>query len=358
MNSLKNNSGGVSVISYRSRTVRLVLCVFLAVILVVSMACAKKEGDQPAAAPEKNKKTIVFADAGWDSIRFHNEVARLIIEKGYGYKTDVIPGSTPVTFTGLKKGDIDVYMEVWTQNIIDVYNEAIEKGEIVEVSTNFDDNRQGLYVPTFVIKGDPERGIKPLAPDLKSVNDLPKYWQIFKDAEEPKKGRIYGAIPGWKVDEILFEKYKNYGLDKTFNYFRPGSDTALASSIAQAMEKGKPWVGYYWEPTWIMGKYDMTLLEEPAYSEDKWNDGYKCAFPSVKVTVAVHKDLVQDAPEVVEFLKQYKTSSVLTSQALSYMQEKQVEADVAAKWFLKNNEDLWSKWVPADVLSKVKAALQ
>ncbi len=73
-------------LSYRRKRILFVLCIFLLGILSVSTACAKKEGkDQPAAAPEKNKKTIVFADAGWDSIRFHNDVARFIIEKGYGY---------------------------------------------------------------------------------------------------------------------------------------------------------------------------------------------------------------------------------------------------------------------------------
>lgn len=84
-------------------------------------------------------------------------------------------------------------------------------------------------MPTFVIKGDPARGIEPMAPDLKTVKDLPKYWELFKDPEEPSKGRIYGAIPGWAVDETLYTKYQNYGLDKTFTYFSPGSETALAA---------------------------------------------------------------------------------------------------------------------------------
>lgn len=307
----------------------------------------------------KNEKpTLILADAGWDSIQFHNSVVQLIIEKGYGYKTDVISGSTPITFAGFVQGDIDIYTEVWTDNVKEKYDEGIKNGDIKEVSVNFDDNAQGLYVPTYMIKGDPARGIEPIAPDLKNIKDLPKYWELFKDPEIPTKGRMYGAIPGWEVDKILAAKVKNYGLDKNYNYFSPGSDTALSTSMTKAYEEGKPWLGYYWEPTWIMGKYDMTLLQDTPYDEALWKDGYQCEFAPIKVTVAVHKDMETLAPDVVEFLKHYKTSSALTNEALAYMQENNAKTDQAAQWFLKNHTELWSTWVPSEIAEKVKAALK
>lgn len=335
----------------RRKAAAFLLIAFLAVTLV-GTGCS--QGTKEA---EKEKPTLIFADAGWDSIRFHNEIAGFIIEKGYGYKTDVTAASTPITFLGLRNGEIDLYMEVWTDNIDD-YGEAIEKGDIQELSVNFDDDMQGLYVPTYIIKGDPERGIEPLAPDLKSVQDLPKYWEVFKDPEDKTKGRIYGAIPGWAVDQIMVDKIKNYGLDKNYNVFRPGSDTALATSMVQAVEAGEPWVGYYWEPTWIIGKYDMTLLEEPPYNKEQWEKDYTTAFAPCRVTVAVNKDTINEAPDVVEFLKKYKTNSSVTSEGLAYMQDNNVGADEAAKWFLKNKKDMWLKWVPEDIAKKVEAALQ
>lgn len=333
----------------------IVLIVLLALTLVLGTGCSQKQDATPDKA--KEKPTLVFADAGWDSIRFHNDVAAFIIENGFEYKTDVTTGSTPVTFEGLRRGDIDIYMEVWTDNIREAYDEALKAGEIAEVSVNFDDDMQGLYVPTYVIKGDPQRGIEPLAPDLKSIQDLPKYWEVFKDPEDKQKGRIYGAIPGWAADEIMSKKVETYGLDETYNLFRPGSDSALSASMVQAIEKGVPWVGYYWEPTWIIGQYDMTLLEEPAYDQEKWEKDYGCAFPAVKVTVAVNKDLAQAAPEVVEFLKKYTTSSSITSEALAYMQEKNVDTDEAAKWFLQTKKDIWKQWVSEEIAKKVEAAL-
>lgn len=304
------------------------------------------------------QETVVFADAGWESIRFHSYVAGIIMEEGYGdYSMDMVSGSTPVTLMGLRQGDIDVEMEMWTSNIIEVYNEALESGDIVELGVNFDDNAQGFYVPTYVMEGDAERNIDPMAPGLKTVKDLADYWQVFEDEEDPSKGRIYGAIPGWKVDEIMRTKVETYGLDEYYNYFSPGSDTALSAVIVSSYERGEPIVAYYWEPTWIMGMLDMTLLEDEPYSEELWNNGYACEFEAMEITIAANAEFVERNPELAEFLSKYSTSSKLTSEALAYMRENETDERAAAVWFLENNEDVWTRWVPEDVTQKVKNSL-
>lgn len=304
------------------------------------------------------KPKLLLADAGWDSIRIHNGIAAFIIENGYGYETDFVTGSSPIVIRGLRQGDIDISMESWTDNIKDVYYPGIENGEIVELSVNFDDNAQGLYVPTYLIEGDMERGIEALAPDLKSIKDLPKYWELFKDPDNPNKGRIYGAPPNWVSDEILRTKMETYNLKETYEYFNPGSDTALNTSIVSAYEKGEPWVGYYWDPTWITGKYDLTLLEDQAYDEEKWLDGYRTEFPGVKVTIAVNKDMLGTAPELVEFLKNYQTSTEITSDLLAYMQDNDLDMDKTVNWFFKEYEELWTSWVPKDVEENIREALE
>lgn len=303
------------------------------------------------------QETIVFADAGWESIRFHSYVAGIIMGEGYGYKMDMVSGSTPVVLLGMRQGDIDVQMEMWTSNIAKIYQEAIDSGDIVELGVNFDGNTQGLYVPTFVIKGDAERGIEPMAPELRTVKDLADYWQLFEDEEDPSKGRIYGSPPGWAVDEIMRTKVKTYGLDEYYNYFSPGSDTALAAAIVSAYERGEPIVAYYWEPTWVMGMIDMTLLEDEPYSKELWNNGYACEFEAMEITIAANSNFPERAPELAEFLSKYRTSEQLTNEALAYMRENETDEENAAIWFLKNKEDIWTQWVPEDIAQKVKASL-
>lgn len=303
-------------------------------------------------ASSENKEPIVFADAGWDSLRFHNEIAGIIIEAGYGYETEQRTGSSSAVWTGIAEGDIDIHMEVWKENLMDIYSKGIENGDFVKLSLNFDDNYQGLYVPTYVIEGDPERGIDPVAPDLKYVTDLPKYKDVFQDPEDDEKGRIVGSISGWTVDEILFEGYEYYGLDETYNYFRPGSEAAINTSLTSAYENGEPWVGYNYEPNWIMGMYDMTpLLEEE-------EDGPLAAIATQDIEIVATADFPERAPEVAEFLENYQTTSEISNNALAYIQETGNSAYDAAVKFLKEEEELWTEWVPEDVVEKVKEEIE
>lgn len=295
---------------------------------------------------------IKFADAGWDSIKFHNAVAGTIAAEAFGYTWEEVPGSTPVVHEGTITGEIDVHMEEWTDNI-PTYMKDLEAGKLKELGVNFDDNYQGFYVPRYVIEGDSERGIEAMAPDLKTVEDLKKYPDVFPDEEDKEMGRIYGAIPGWEVDNIMYNKYMYYGLDESFTYFRPGSEAALASALSGAYERGEPVVGYYWEPTWLMGKYDFVLLDDAPYDKDTYLEG-ETALPPVRVTIAVSNDFAEgDNDEIIDFLSKYSTSSQLTSDALAYMQDNDADYVEAAKWFIGENEDLIKEWLGEEAAQKV-----
>ncbi|MBC8587858.1 glycine betaine ABC transporter substrate-binding protein [Paratissierella segnis] len=311
---------------------------FVLIIIILTSSIGYSEGAT---------KEIKFADAGWDSNKFHNAVAGLIIEQVYGYQWSEVPGSTTVLHEGLLKGEIDVHMEVWTSNIAS-YENDVKEDKFKDLGLNFGDNYQGFYVPRYVIDK--------YAPDLKYVWDLKKYPDIFPDDEYPDKGRVYGAIPGWEVDEIMHNKYLYYGLDENFIYFRPGSDAALASAITSAYEKEEPVVAYYWEPTWLMGKYDFVLLEDEPFDESTYKEG-KTELPPVPVTVGVSNDFYDEEPEIVEFLTKYETSSALTSEALAYMQDYDADYNDTAIWFLKEHDELIDKWLNPDEAEIIRSYL-
>jgi len=249
-------------------------------------------------------------------------------------------------------------MEVWTDNIRDLYEELTEAGDIETLSVNFDDNDQGLYVPAYVIEGDPEKGIEPLAPDLQTVEDLKDYPEVFQDPEDPEKGRIINAPSGWAVEEAINDKFDFYELDETFNNFSPGSDSAIITDLARAYEAGEGWVGYYWSPTAITAKYDLVLLEEAPYDEATWEESRGTEFPPNDVVISVHPDFLEQAPEVVEFLEQYETSSALTEEALEYMEDNGASAEEAAIWWMQEHEDIWTAWLPEDIAQDVVDSLE
>lgn len=329
--------------SYLVKFIMFIVCISLVLLPVVASAA---------------KGTIKFAEMDWDSIKVHNRIAGFIIEHGYDYNAEYVNGATVLLNTVLIKGDIDVNMESWTENVQEIYDKGIKSGNVIDLGPNFPDNWQGWMVPTYMIKGDPERGIKPMAPDLKSVSDLPRYWKLFKDPEDPGKGRFYNSLPGWACTKINSTKLKSYGLDKYYNDFITGSYPALTGSMVAAVKKGKPWLGYHWEPTWVMGMLDMTRLEEPAFDQKVWDKDKTCEYMSNHVNILINSGMTKRAPEVVEFLRKYETTTAITNKCLAYMQETKASTEDAAIWFLKNYEDLWTGWVSADVAGKVKAALK
>jgi len=308
-------------------------------------------------AGEAEKETIVFGEGNWDSSQLHSRIAAFILENGYGYQSEFVPGDTIPLFAGLVSGDLDVEMEIWVENQQEAYDKAIAAGQVVDLGTNFPDSFQGWLVPTYVIKGDPARGIEPMAPDLKAIDDLPQYWELFKDPEVPTKGRFYNGVPGWESTGHNTQKLKTYGLDEYFTNFLPGSDAAMSASMVAAYGKGEPWLGYYWEPTWVLGKLDMTPIEELPFDQEIWEATRGCNFPTNKVNIAVNSSLPDRAPEVVEFLRKYETTTAMVNEMLSYIQENEASTGEAAIYFLQEYESLWTSWVPSDVASKVKAAL-
>lgn len=320
----------------------------------LAAACLVLFSGSPASAAEK----IVFADMTWDSIMVQNRIVAFIIDHAYGYDSDYMPGATPVVVQGLVTGDVDVDMESWTQNIQEVYDKAVASGKILDLGPSLATTSQGWFVPRFVVEGDQERGIEPMAPGLKTVFDLPEYWELFRDPEQPDKGRYYNAMAGWAITEKLSQKLKSYGLDEYYNDFIPGSDAALSGSLAAAYERGKPWFGYYWAPTWVLGKYDMIMLEEPPYDPQVWEETRACAIPPTDVNILVNTTLTDRAPEVLALLQKYEISEDNANKFLFYMKDTQANAMQTAQWFLKNNEDVWTKWLPAKDVAKVKKALQ
>jgi len=149
------------------------------------------------------KETLTFADLDWDSAQVHNRIAAFILEHGYGYDIAYNFGSTVPMLVGLEDGSNDISMEIWIENQQEPYDAAIAAGTIVDLGGNFLDNWQGWLVPTYMI----DDGLIPA--DI-SVEDMSQYWELFKDQDDPTKGRFYSCIAGWACELINDEKFDVY----------------------------------------------------------------------------------------------------------------------------------------------------
>ena len=304
-------------------------------------------------------RPVVFAGLDWDSNSFQNGVAGFILEHGYGCEVDEIPGSTIPLLNGMIRGDIDITMEMWIPNVREAWDKAEADGDIAAVGVSYPDAKQAWYVPKYMVEGDDA-----VAPDLKSVEQLGSYKQLFEDPEEPEKGRFLNCVIGWQCEIVNSKKLIAYGLDEDYSNIRPGAGAALEAAVEAAYLRERPVLFYHWVPTWLIGKYDFVMLEEPAYDKAVWDammaeerPTEATAYPQTKVVIGANTEFTEKSEEITEFFMQYSTTSAETSAALAYMHDNDAEADEAALEFLRTKPDVWTKWVPADVAERVSAAV-
>ena len=322
----------------------------VAVLLLSLTGCGQNgsSGSSEEAQAPKEKTSLTFADVGWDSIKLNNALAGLVAQEVFGYTWQETPGSTPISHEALIAGDVDVHMEEWTDNI-PAYAADLAEGKFTELGVNFNDNYQGFYIPRYVADQ---------YPDLKTVRDLADYGELFPDPEDSSKGIIYGGITGWAITEIMEKKVAAYGLDEYYNYFISGSDAVLSAAMTSAWDRQEPIVAYYWEPTWLLGKYDFVLLEDDPYDPETYQEGIG-ACPAVTVTVAVSNEFAASNPEFCEFLSKFSMPSAIISEALAYMQDSgENDYSQVARWLLTEaHPELIDQWLTAQQAEVLKAAL-
>jgi len=333
-----------------------------AIVASLVLGSAEATGDCELERP------IRFAGNDWASHQFHVALASHILAKGYGCKVAVVPGTTQPLLNALAKGDVDILMELWKENNVEIWDKMERSGRARETrGVSIEGAVQAWWVPRYLVEGDAKRGIKPAAPELRAISDLPKYKTLFRDPEQPSKGRFYNCKLGWNCEKVNSRKLEAYGLSAHFTNFRTGSGAALDAAIASAYKRGRPIVFYYWGPTWVLGKYDLLRLEEPAYDKAVWDAldkaesgaGLKaCAYPTIRATIAVNSAFARSAPNIVAFLDRYRMRDDLVNRALVFMREKKDKTGgQAAREFLRRHPALWRDWVPPGVAARVKASL-
>ena len=298
------------------------------------------------------KREIIFGDLNWPSALLQNRIAQYLVEKGYGYPTDVKFGATLPLFQGLKRGDTHVTMEIWLPNQDEAWNEAREEGAVLSVGKSLgSDWQSGFVIPKY---------LQEQYPELDSVEDLKddQFKELFATAETGGKARLVSCIIGWACEEVVAKQVTGYGLDDHVQIINPGDGAALNADLYGAYEKGEPWLGYQWGTNDPALKLDLVLLEEPEYTDECWFTTKACAFEDATILIAVNPDLPANAPEVINMLRQWDFNIDIYKEAVRW-QDANPDADTnaTALWWLNNKSDIWEGWVTPEAATAVRAAL-
>lgn len=303
---------------------------------------------------------VTIASMNWQSAEMLANIDKFILSKGYGCNAQVITGDTVPTLTAMaEKGKPDIAPEASISQAPGVVTRAISEKRLIETVNVLPDGYvNGWWIPKYFADAHPE---------IKSIADVLKNPKLFPAPEDSSKGAVYNGPQGWGATVITAQLFKAYGGDKAgFVLVPTGSGAALDASLIKAYERKQGWVGFYWEPTALLGKYKMVRLSSGRHDEAEWKRCITVAdcpdpkpndWPAELAKTLVTANFAKRGGPMMEYLKARKISNADINSAMSWATENQASGEDSAKHFLKTRTEVWSKWVTPAAAQKIKASL-
>ncbi|MFS4437627.1 ABC transporter substrate-binding protein [Paracoccaceae bacterium GXU_MW_L88] len=303
---------------------------------------------------------VTIAEMNWASAGLAAWVDKIILEEGYGCDVGLVTGDTVPTFTSMnEKGEPDLAPELWVNAVKIPLDKATEEGRIIIASEILTDGGvEGFWVPTALAEEH----------DIVTIEDALAKPELFPGAEDDSKGAFFSCPSGWACQIITENQARALGAeDKGFEIVDPGSAAGLDGSIARAFNRDEGWLGYYWAPTAILGKYEMTKLELGVeHNREQWDECTvvnNCPEPALNewprsdVFTAVTKEFAESNQITMDYLGERAWSNDTVNELLAWMGDNQATNEDGAWYFLENYEDVWTAWLDDETAEKVRDAI-
>jgi glycine betaine/proline transport system substrate-binding protein len=305
---------------------------------------------------------VTIASMNWQSAELEAAVDKYILSEGYGCQVNAIIGDTVPTITSMvEKGQPDIVSEGAIDLLPAVAKQGIDSKKVVVASNVIKEGAvYGWYIPKYIADAHPE---------IKTIPDALKHPELFADPENPGKGAIYNGPQGWGVTVNTAQLYKAFKAEQAgFRLVDTGSAAGLDGSLIKAYERKRGWLGVYWAPTSLLGKYKMVRLEEGVpVDQAEWKrcttvascpDPKPTGWPGSRLLTLVAKPFADKAsPDVMKYLNTRTLTTAEVQTVMAWMTDNQATGDDAAKHFLKSKPDVWTKWVTPDAAEKIKSSL-
>lgn len=280
------------------------LSFLLVALFTLLIGCAQDadEGTENGVETDKKDVEITFGMTPWTSTIPPTHVAKLLLEE-MGYTVSIQNADAGGVYTGLSRGDLDVFMDAW---LPDMHKNYMEKfGEnIDDTSVSYPNGELGWVTPTYV------EGID-------SIEDI-------KGNEDMFEGKIFGIEEGAGMTMTSREMLDGYGLDLEYV---ASSEAGMLAEASRLIRSEKPVIFLGWRPHPMFVDYDLKVLKDP-----------KEYFKTSEVHVLTNKDFKNKAPEAYEFLSNWSIPVEDIEKMIVEIDGGKAEEEVAQEW-IDNNQD-------------------
>jgi glycine betaine/proline transport system substrate-binding protein len=295
---------------------------------------------------------VTITEMNWASSAVVTSVSKFLMEQGYGCTVQTVPSSTvPALVSVAETGTPDLVTELWILGAPS-YNQMQADGVITTLTDVLSDGgTEGWWIPKYLVDEHPE---------LATVDGVLANPDLLG-------GRFHSCPDGWACKFTNDTLTRNFGLvDAGYEIFVHGSGETLATSLAAAYESQEPWIGYYWAPTSLLGKYDMVAVDQGPHDAEVFNcaadpdcttDGLS-GWPVGPVKTVATNDFANREPEIAALMSNVSFTNAQMGDVLAWKEDNNASNDEAAVYFLTTYSDVWPAWLNDEARAKLSALLQ
>ena len=283
-----------------------------ALLLATTMALA----GQAAQAEDDACATVKLADPGWTDIAVTNGVASFLLDSlGYQAKVDTL--SVPITYGGLRDGQVDAFLGNWMPAQQGFHDQFIASGQVTRLAKNLEGTEFTLAVPTYVYNA----GVKNFA-------DLQKHADQFNH-------KVYGIGSGAPANQSIQKMIggNEFGLGDW--KLVESSEQAMLAEVGRAVKRERWIVFLGWTPHPMNVKYDMKYLA----------GGEKYFGSTGSVYTVTRNGYAQQCPNSAKLLANLSFDLKMENAIMAEVLEKNVKNADAVKAWIKANPQALGKWL-------------
>ena len=299
--------------------------VFFAILMMPALLITANLETAKANNIPESDEPIKLAVYEWTGQHIATYIAGHILED-MGYNIEYVTAGTFPSAYGLADGNLTATMEIWDNNMGEVWPKMLDEGKIENIGALGLDAREGWLYPVHV---------KEACPGLPSWDALQKCSDIFANAETFPKGRFveYPADWGARATELI----NSEGLE--FETIPAGSEGALVAELKAAVTKKQPLLMMFWAPHWSLAEVETEWVDIPNNLLDKYSlqipTVIKGAWPGTK----------DKWPTAYKFMKIYQLNNQIQQVLMNQIDNQGQDPLVATKAWVDENKDYWQPMV-------------
>ena len=284
---------------------------------------------------------VTFSDVGWTDITATTAVSSLILQ-ALGYQTETQVLSVPVTYEGLAKGDVDVFLGNWMPTMASNIQPYLDAKTVESLKANL----EGAKYTLATNEAGAALGIKDFKDIAARAKDL--------------DNKIYGIEAGNDGNKLILDMIdKNaFGLKDAGVELVESSEQGMLAQVAKEDNAQKPIIFLGWEPHPMNANFKMTYLTGG-------DDFFGPNLGGATVYTNTRAGYATECPNEGKFLNNLTFSLAMENEIMGAILNDGADPAAAAKTWLAAHPDVITPWLAGvttkdggDATAAVMAALK